>query len=177
MAAAPGQVRYTIYINYGGTVPSFKLTFGGFVFTETSYGTNENYTVAVTAPTSEANYWTITIDVSDTISPTYILETDEYVTERGTLAGATNNTKSFTLMPKILYAYKSKEGYTIQFDNGTDTFVYLKDKIPVANSSRSYLLNNASHVWIKDYWAAYLAMDVVSSVSGDDITINCYIEK
>ena len=177
MAAAPGQVRYTISINYGDTVPSFKLTFGGFVFTETSYETNENYTVAVTAPASGANYWTIQIDISDTISPTYILETDEYVTERGTLAGATNNTKSFTLMPKILYAYKSKEGYTMQFDDGTDTFVYLKDKTPVVNSSRAYLLNNESSVWIDDYWAAYLSMDVVSSASGDDITINCYIEK
>lgn len=177
MAAAAGQVRYIIYIECGDTVPSFKLTFGGFVFTETSYETNENYTVAVTAPTTSANYWNITIDMSDSISPTYILEADEYVTERGTLEGATSNTKSFYLMPKILYAYKSKEGYTIQFDDGTDTFVYLKDKTPVVNSSRAYLLNDANDVWINDYWSAYLSGDVVSSVSGDDITINCYIEK
>lgn len=169
MAAAPGQVRYTIYINYGDTVPSFKLTFGGFVFTETSYEGNENYMVAVTAPASGANYWTIQIDMSDSISPTYILETDEYVTERGTLEGATNNTKSFTLRPRKLYAY--------EIDGYSGNYGYLAALPPVVDKSLLYDSNGTfdENPIILNF-SAYIYGERLTSVSGDQITVNAYIE-
>lgn len=165
MAAAPGQVRYTININYGDTVPSFKLTFGGFVFTETSYEGNENYMVAVAAPASGANYWKIQIDMSDSIAPVYTLEVPGYVTEEGTMEGATNNKKSFTLKPSKLYAYKV-DGYS-------SSYGYLASLPPVVNKS---LLYNDAGTFEGNLDGGYIYGERLTAVSGDQITVNAYIE-
>lgn len=169
MAAAPGQVRYTIYINYGDTVPSFELTFGGFVFTETSYEGNENYMVAVTAPASGANYWTIQIDISDSISPVYTLEVPGYVTEEGTMEGATDNKKSFTLKPSKLYAY--------EIDGHSGSYGYLASLPPVVDKSLLYDSNgtfDANPIILDSF--AYMYGERLTAVSGDQITVLSYIE-
>ena len=170
MAAAPGEIRYIIYINYGDTVPSFKLTFGeGIIITESSQVTPNSEYVVVTAPATGANYWTIQIDISDSIAPVYTIEALGYVTEEGTLEGATNNTKSFTLRPRKLYAY--------EIDGHSGSYGYLASLPPVVDKSLLYDSNGTfdANPASLDF-SAYIYGERLTAVSGDQITVNAYIE-
>lgn len=171
MAAASGQIRYKIYINYGDLVSTFKITFGGeIIITENSYETTESYSVSVTSPTSTAKYWTITLDADENLTPTIVIESPGYVTENGTLVGATNNTKGFVLKPLKLYAYASEDesGY----------FGYLSSLPPVVGKSVLYDENGTIGDGAFEFGGYYTTPygERISAVSGDTITVNAYIE-
>ena len=169
MAAAPGEIRYIIYINYGDTVPSFKLTFGeGIIITESSRVTPNSEYVVVSIPSTDANYWTIQIDMSDSIAPVYTLEATGYVTEEGTMEGATNNTKSFTLRPSNLYAY--------EVDGYSGTYGYLASLPPVVNKSLLYNSGGTFDDSASLDASAYIYGERLTAVSGNQITVNAYIE-
>ena len=163
------EIQYTIYINYGDTVPSFKLTFGeGIIITESSQVTPNNEYVVVTAPSTNANYWKIQIDMSGSITPVYTIEAPGYVTEGGTMEGAKNNTKRFVLRPNKLYAYEV-DGYSGKYG-------YLASLPPVVN--KSVLYNNDGTVGgSADLKAAVnIYGERLTVVSGDQITVNAYFE-
>lgn len=169
MAAAPGEIRYIIYINYGDTVPSFKLTFGeGIIITESSQVTPNSEYVVVGIPSTDKNYWTIQIDISDSIAPVYILEATGYVTEEGTMEGATNNTKSFTLKPSKLYAY--------EIDGYSGNYGYLASLPPIVNKSLLYDSNGTFGSSVDLDATAYMYGERLTAVSGDQITVLSYIE-
>ena len=164
------EIRYTIKINYGDTVPSFKLTFGeGIIITESSQVTPNNEYVVVTAPSTDTDYWTIQIDMSGSIAPVYTIEAPGYVTEEGTMEGATNNTKRFVLRPSKLYAY--------EVNGHSGNYGYLASLPPIVN--KSVLYNNDGTVGgSADLGNASASIygERLTVVSGDQITVNAYIE-
>lgn len=169
MAAQPGETRYIIYLNYGDTVPSFKLTFGeGIIITESSRVTPNSEYVVVGAPSTGANYWTIQIDISSSIAPVYTIEAPGYITEKGTMEGATDNKKSFTLRPSKLYAY--------EIDGYSGNYGYLASLPPVVNKSLLYNSNGNFEGSVDLDATAYMYGERLTAVSDDQITVLSYIE-